>query len=186
MSEDPIAMIADLIDGKGERRYGLSSVNQRAHALQAALLAEQSGCDSALIAAALLHDIGHMVHNLGDDPAAEGVDDRHEELGGVFLTRWFGPDVTEPVRLHVAAKRYLCATEADYFARLSPDSVRSLELQGGPMSTDEIAAFRAMPEHDAAVKLRRFDEGAKVKGLAVPSVYHFLPHVKACLRPEAA
>jgi len=186
MSENPIAMIADLIDDKGEKRYGLSSVNQRAHALQAALLAEQSGCESALITAALLHDIGHMVHNLGEDPAAEGVDDRHEELGGEFLRRWFGSDVTEPVRLHVAAKRYLCATESDYFGRLSPDSVRSLELQGGPMSEAEVAAFRAVPEHEAAVKLRRFDEEAKVKGLAVPPVEHFLPHVKACLRPAGA
>ncbi|HVY13636.1 MAG TPA: HD domain-containing protein, partial [Rhodopila sp.] len=185
MTEDPLAMIADLIDGKGEKRYGLSSVNQRAHALQAALLAERSGCDSALIAASLLHDIGHMVHDLGEDPAAEGVDDRHEALGGEFLARWFGPAVTEPVRLHVAAKRYLCATEPDYFGRLSPDSVRSLELQGGPMSEQEVAEFRMIPEHEAAVKLRRFDEGAKVKGLDVPSVEHFLPHVKACLHPAA-
>lgn len=186
MSDDPIAMIAGLIDGKGERQYGLSSVNQRAHALQAALLAEQSGCDSALIAAALLHDIGHMVHGLGEDPAAEGIDDRHEELGGAFLTHWFGAAVTEPVRLHVAAKRYLCAIEADYFARLSADSVRSLELQGGPMSKDEVTAFEALTESAAAVKLRRFDEAAKVKGLAVPPVSHFLPHVKACLRGAAS
>ncbi len=185
MPDDTIEMIAALIDGKGEKRYGLSAVNQRAHALQAALLAEQSGCDSALITAALLHDIGHMVHDLGEDPAAAGIDDRHEELGGVFLTRWFGPAVTEPVRLHVAAKRYLCATEADYFARLSPDSVRSLELQGGPMSAEEVAAFQALAEHAAAVQLRRFDEAAKVRDLAIPPVAHFLPHVKACLLPAA-
>jgi [1-hydroxy-2-(trimethylamino)ethyl]phosphonate dioxygenase len=182
MTDDPIAMIADLIDGKGWRQYGLSSVNQRAHALQAALLAEQSGCDSALITAALLHDIGHMVHNLGEDPAAEGVDDQHEALGSVFLERWFGPAVTEPVRLHVAAKRYLCATESDYFGRLSPDSVRSLALQGGPMSAEEVGDFQALAEYEAAVKLRRFDEAAKVKNLEVPGVEHFLPHVRACLR----
>ena len=181
-ASDPIAMIAGLIDGKGERGYGLSLVNQRAHALQAALLAEPAGCSDALITAALLHDIGHMVHDLGEDPAAEGIDDRHEERGHDFLTRYFGPEVTEPVRLHVAAKRYLCGTEADYFARLSPDSVRSLALQGGPMSPQEAAAFAAQPGAQDAVQLRRFDEGAKVKGLPTPPVTHFLPHVRRCLR----
>ncbi len=184
MQQDIVAHIADLIDGKGERQYGLSHMNQRAHALQAALLAEQAGCEPALIAAALVHDIGHMVHDLGDDPAAEGIDDRHEELGAVWLGERFIPAVTEPVRLHVAAKRYLCATEADYFARLSPDSVRSLALQGGPMSAAEVAAFEALPHSAAAVQLRRFDEGAKIKGLVTPGVEHFLPHVKAGLLPE--
>jgi phosphonate degradation associated HDIG domain protein len=186
MSDDPLTIIADLIDGKGHRQYGLSQVNQRAHALQAAWLAEQQGGDAALITASLVHDIGHMVHDLGEDPAARGVDDRHEERGDVFLRRYFGPDVTEPVRLHVAAKRYLCAAEPDYFARLSPDSVRSLALQGGPMSQAEVAAFEALPGFQAAVRLRRFDESAKVKNLAVPDVAHFAPYVRACLRPTTS
>lgn len=181
MQAETIATIVDLIDGKGERQYGLSAINQRAHALQAAHLAQQAGCDSALIVAALLHDIGHMVHDLGEDPAKDGIDDHHEDLGAAWLADRFGPAVSEPVRLHVAAKRYLCGTEADYFGRLSPDSVRSLALQGGPMSADEVAAFEALPHHDAAVQLRRFDEGAKVKGLAVPDVRHYLPHIEACL-----
>lgn len=181
MSDDVLAMLGDLIDGKGEKRYGLSHVNQRAHALQAAWLAERDGGDAALIAAALVHDIGHMVHDLGEDPAAAGVDDRHEALGHAFLSRWFPPAVVEPVRLHVAAKRYLCATEADYFARLSEDSVRSLALQGGPMAAAEVAAFAAQPHHAAAVRLRRFDDAAKVAGLAVPGVAHFVPYVRACL-----
>lgn len=132
MTQDPIASIAALLEKKGSRRYGLAAVSQLQHALQAALLAEQSGGDAALVTAALLHDIGHMVHGLGEDPAAAGVDDRHEELGRAYLATLFGPAVTEPVRLHVAAKRYLCATEPDYFDTLSPDSVRSLALQGGP------------------------------------------------------
>ncbi len=181
MEHDTVDTIVDLIGGKGQRQYGLSSVNQRAHALEAALLAEQAGCDDALIVAALVHDIGHMVHDLGEDPAADGIDDRHEELGAVWLENRFGPAVTEPVRLHVAAKRYLCGTEADYFGRLSPDSVRSLALQGGPMSPAEIAAFEALPHHEAAVKLRRFDESAKVKGLATPDVEHYVPHIQRCL-----
>ena len=182
MDVDPVDVVAALIKGKGERQYGLSMVNQRAHALQAALLAEQAGCSSALITAALLHDIGHMVHQLGEDPAAAGVDDRHEQLGYDFLQRYFGPEVTEPVRLHVAAKRYLCATEPDYFGRLSPDSVRSLALQGGPMSKAEVAAFNRLPQGAAAIQLRRFDEAAKVRDLATPPVEHFLPQVRRCLR----
>lgn len=186
MSTDPVASIAALLEEKGSRRYGLASVSQLQHALQAALLAEQSGGDAALITAALLHDIGHMVHALGEDPAADGIDDRHEELGRAYLAALFGPEVTEPVRLHVAAKRYLCGTEADYSARLSPDSVRSLALQGGPMSADEAAAFDARPHAEAAVRLRRFDEAAKVERLPTPDVAHFLSYVRACLRDGAA
>ena len=183
MDEDLVTMIGDIIEGKGHRLYGLSAINQRAHALQAAWLAEQGGCDAALITACLLHDIGHMVHDLGDDPAKEGIDDKHEELGHAWLTRWFGSEVTEPVRLHVAAKRYLCAVEPEYFSKLSRDSVRSLTLQGGPMSESELAAYRANPHAEAATKLRRFDEAAKVKDLATPSVAHFLPFIAACEKP---
>jgi phosphonate degradation associated HDIG domain protein len=182
MQRDEVAALIAIINGKGHHRYGLSELNQRAHALQAALLAERAGCASALVAACLLHDIGHMVHDLGRDPAASGIDDRHEELGGDYLAPLFDTAVTEPIRLHVAAKRYLCATEADYFAKLSNDSVRSLSLQGGPMSEREVAAFRALPHAEAAVQLRRFDEAAKVKDLATPPVEHFLPHLHACIR----
>jgi len=185
MDQALTAMIGDIIEGKGHRRYGLSAINQTAHALQAASLAEQSNCDAALITACLLHDIGHMVHDLGDDPAKDGIDDEHEKLGHAWLIRWFGPEVTEPVRLHVAAKRYLCATEPDYFAKLSPDSVRSLALQGGPMSAGELAAYRANPYAEAATRLRRFDEAAKVKDLATPPVAHFLPYIAACEKPAA-
>lgn len=181
---DPrIEELAAIIDGKGHGRYGLADINQRQHALQAAWLAEQEGASSALITAALLHDIGHMVHDLGENPAEAGVDDRHEELGHDWLKRWFGPEVTEPVRLHVAAKRYLCAVDPTYFGRLSRDSVLSLSLQGGPMSAAEVAAFEALPGHAEAVRLRRWDEGAKVKGLETPGFRHFAPHVAACLRP---
>lgn len=182
MAQGALDELAELLEGKGARRYGLSDVNQLQHALQAALLAEQAGCDAALVTAALLHDIGHMVHGLGENPADEGIDDRHEELGRAYLAPLFGPEVTEPVRLHVPAKRFLCATEPDYFARLSADSVLSLKLQGGPMSADQVAAFRALPHAEAAVRLRRFDEAAKVAGLATPPVAHFLPHVRASMR----
>ncbi len=181
MTRSRLQIIADLFASRADGLYGLSAVNQRQHALQAAWLAEKTGCSDDLIAASLLHDIGHLVHDLGDNPAEAGVDDLHEERGHAFLAAWFGPAVTEPVRLHVAAKRYLCAKEADYFARLSKDSVLSLSLQGGPMSAAEVAAFEAMPHSTPAVQLRRFDEQAKVKDMETPAVEHFLPHVERCL-----
>jgi len=174
--------IQRLLEDKANGAYGLSGVNQQQHALQAAWLAERDGHPDALVVAALLHDIGHMVHELGENPAARGIDARHEEVGQEFLAAHFGPEVTEPVRLHVAAKRYLCATEADYFAKLAPDSVRSLALQGGPMSAEEVAAFEALPQYAEAVQLRRYDEQAKVKGLETPPVAHFMPAVRRCLR----
>lgn len=170
----------DLIDGKGYRPYGLAQLNQRAHALQAAWLAEQAGSSAALITAALLHDIGHMVHDLGENPAAAGVDDHHEALGAAYLGRFFGPAVIKPARLHVAAKRYLCGAERDYFARLSEDSVHSLALQGGPMTPAEQHAFLALPFAADSVRLRRWDEAAKVKGLVTPDTAHFAPFLRAC------
>lgn len=174
--------IQRLLEDKANGAYGLSGVNQQQHALQAAWLAERDGHPDALVVAALLHDIGHMVHELGENPAARGIDARHEEVGQEFLAAHFGPEVTEPVRLHVAAKRYLCATEADYFAKLAPDSVRSLALQGGPMSAEEVADFAALPQCAEAVQLRRYDEQAKVQGLQTPPVSHFMPAVRRCLR----
>jgi phosphonate degradation associated HDIG domain protein len=181
MTDPRLDRIASLLTLKADGMYGLSAINQRQHALQAAWLAEKMGCSDSLVVASLLHDIGHMVHDLGDDPAERGVDDEHEQLGYDFLRTWFGPAVTEPVRLHVAAKRYLCATETDYFSKLSRDSVVSLALQGGPMSPEEVAAFDAIPEAPDAVQLRRFDEQAKVRGLQTPPVEHFLPYVERCL-----
>ena len=183
ISDPRLDELAAIIDGKGHGQYGLSAINQRQHALQAALLAEAQGESAALITAALLHDIGHMVHDLGDNPAEAGIDDHHEDLGHAWLLAWFGPEVTEPVRLHVAAKRYLCGTDPSYFGKLSKDSVLSLSLQGGPMSAAEIAAFEELPGYAEAVRLRRWDEGAKVKDLATPGFAHFARYVAACLKP---
>jgi phosphonate degradation associated HDIG domain protein len=185
MTTEWMRELSDLLEVKGVRQYGLDHITQLEHALQAAWQAERECCTPAMIAAALLHDVGHMVHDLGENPAAEGLDDRHEEVGYRWLAQWFGPEVTEPVRMHVAAKRYLCGTEPDYFAKLSPDSVRSLELQGGPMTPDEAASFIAEPYADDAVRLRRFDEGAKETALETPPVAHFLPYVAQSLRVPA-
>jgi [1-hydroxy-2-(trimethylamino)ethyl]phosphonate dioxygenase len=181
MTDERILQIQALLEDRADGQYGLHDVTQRQHALQAAMFAESDSQPIALVTAALLHDVGHLVHDLGDNPASQGIDDRHEQVGHDFLTRWFGPDVTEPVRLHVAAKRFLCATEPDYFGKLSKDSVLSLSLQGGRMSDAEVAAFRDSPYWRQAVQLRRYDEMAKVKDLPTPPVRHFLAHVAACL-----
>jgi len=162
---------------KAHRQYGLSAVNQLKHALQSAALAQANGEDAAFITAALLHDIGHMIHHMGENPAEEGVDDQHEARGADWLRAHFGPEVSEPVRLHVPAKRYLCAVEPDYFGKLAPDSVRSLELQGGPMSPAEVEAFQAEPFHADAVRLRRIDETAKDPNKATPDFDYFLQFV---------
>src|SRR5262249_26214219 len=178
---DPLRQeLLAIFTGRATRRYGLSAVNQLQHALQAAALAEADDAPPATVLASLLHDIGHMIHDLGEDPAARGIDEVDEERGAAWLARRFGPEVSEPVRLHVAAKRYLCAVEPDYFGRLSPDSVRSLGLQGGPMSADEVTEFRRNPLHAEAVRLRRYDEAAKDPRAATPDFDHFLRHVAAC------
>jgi phosphonate degradation associated HDIG domain protein len=178
---DPLRQqLLDVYAGRATRRYGLSAISQLQHALQSAQHAETEGCTPATVLASLLHDVGHMIHELGEDPAGRGVDDVHEELGARWLAKHFIPDVVEPVRLHVAAKRYLCATESDYFGKLAPDSVRSLELQGGLMSADEIVAFRALPFSAEAVRLRRYDEAAKDPQAATAGFDHFLRHVPGC------
>src|SRR5260370_22877879 len=123
--------LLELLATKGVRQYGGEQVSQREHALQCAFLATREGAPADLVAAALLHDIAHLLHGKGERPAARGIDDKHEEIGAEHLLAAFGPNVAEPVRLHVPAKRYLCATDPGYFACLSPGSVRSLALQGG-------------------------------------------------------
>ena len=156
-----------------QTRYD-ESVTEVEHALQAADLAEKAGASEELIAAALLHDVGHLLLRDHKHISEElTVDHRHEEAGAAAIEYLFGPDVAEPVRLHVAAKRYLCAVESDYFDQLSPASVRSLEVQGGPMSGDEVAEFERSPHAEAAVKLRRWDEEAKVEGRSVPSLVNW-------------
>ncbi|MBO6784626.1 MAG: HD domain-containing protein [Alphaproteobacteria bacterium] len=162
----------------GDARYS-EVVTQRQHALQCAQQAETAGSDSALVTAALLHDIGHMLHKHGPEPAARGIDDRHEDIGAGWLAKRFPPSVTEPVRMHVDAKRYLCAVEPDYFETLSLASVRSLELQGGPMSRHEAAVFEALPYASDAVALRRWDEGGKVADARTPALEDYLGHIRA-------
>jgi phosphonate degradation associated HDIG domain protein len=158
-------------------------VTQLEHALQCAGLAEDNGANPALITAALLHDIGHLVHDLGPGAAERGIDDRHEARGRDWLGQYFAEDVTGPVRLHVDAKRYLTATDPGYLSTLSEGSVRSLALQGGPFSRPLADGFIALPHAAAAVALRRWDEGAKVPGQPTLGLDHFRRYMVASLRP---
>ncbi|MCU1397334.1 MAG: phosphonate degradation operons associated domain protein [Acidimicrobiales bacterium] len=145
------------------------------HQLQAGALASAAGLPEALVVAALLHDVGHMVgHLVGEDDAASAlaadVDAQHDVAGARWLGQWFGPAITEPVRLHVAAKRYLVSTEPGYAALLSDPSVHTLRLQGGPMSPAEVAAFDALEHGRDAVRLRRLDERAKDADREAPRI----------------
>ena len=166
--------IAGIYESRARGRYGLEDISQLEHALQSAAFAEADGEPPALVLAALLHDVGHMIHKLGENPAAEGTDDRHEILGAKWLKARLPEAVSEPVRLHVEAKRYLCAAEPGYEDSLAPDSVLSLRLQGGPMNAAEAALFLARPYARDAVRLRLLDDRAKVKGAVTPPLEHFL------------
>jgi len=143
------------------------------------LAAERAGAASTLIVAALLHDVGHLLHDLPEDCASAGIDDAHEIRGARWLDRYFGPEIAEPVRLHVDAKRFLSATDPAYLGLLSAASLQSLKLQGGPFTPDEAARFRNHPHALAAVALRRFDEQAKVPGLPTPALEYFRPYLEA-------
>lgn len=165
----------------GQSMYD-EAVTQLAHGLQCAALAEEAGYAAEAQVAALLHDLGHLVldeHDERDDFLAE--DQQHEIVGARLVTRWFGAEVGAPVALHVAAKRYLVAVDPGYFAGLSQASIRSLEVQGGPMSEDEVERFARRPHADLAVELRRWDDLGKVPGAAVPDLEHWRPAVVSCL-----
>lgn len=171
----PVARIEELFTDEGSREYLGEAVTQAAHMLQAARLAEQEGAGDALIAAALLHDVGHFTGAVGGRELMAGTDNRHSDTGAAWLAQWFGPAVTEPVRLHVAAKRYLCATEPGYAETLSPASVYSLGVQGGPMSQAECARFAANPYAAEACRVRRWDDAAKDPDAATPPFARYRP-----------
>lgn len=165
---------------KGSRAYGGERINQLQHALQTALLAEQSGAEASLIVASLLHDFGHLIHNFGEDVFKRGIDDRHEILGAEKLSASFDDSVTMPIRMHVEAKRYLCAIDQPYVKTLSPASSWSLKLQGGLFASSECDEFIKRPFAADAARLRRWDESAKVYGLKTPNLEHFRPYIEAC------
>ena len=166
----PVDEIFALFTQRGAGAYYGESVSMAEHMLQAAFFAQAEAAPAALVVAALLHDVGHLIEAVPDDIADWTTDARHEEVGSRWLAQRFPASVSEPVRLHVPAKRYLCATDDAYFAKLSPASVVTLKLQGGPMTRDEAARFEAEPFCRDAVRIRRWDDAGKIAGLVTPKL----------------
>ena len=174
--------ILSLFEKHGSSMYGGEAVTQLEHALQCAELARQHNATDELITASLLHDIGHLLHDLPDDASDKGIDDMHELLGESYLTEHFKLAAVEPVKLHVQAKRYLCATESGYLETLSEPSKISLEFQGGVMSEMEVAAFEKNQFYQDAVVLRRWDDLAKDPNLVSPSIETFTNAIESSLK----
>jgi phosphonate degradation associated HDIG domain protein len=184
-SESQVQVIAELLRERGRARYGAEAVSQLQHALQCAALAEREDAPPALVAAALLHDLGHLVAD-DEDAAPRGVDMQHEDVGARYLARWFSPALVEPIRLHVPAKRYLCAVEPGYYETLSFASVRSLLLQGGSFDEAGAERFIAQPYAADAVRLRRWDDLAKDPAMVTAPLDHFMVLVGDCLESAAS
>ena len=177
------ALLAVLVERGTDWRYD-EEVSQLEHALQGAVLARSEQGNSKAVTGALLHDIGHfLMADAAQDERNQDRDLRHETVGANWLSHAFVPEVTEPVRLHVPAKRYLCATEPGYWDDLSEGSKISLRKQGGPMDETEVAAFAMLPGYEAALQLRRIDDRAKVVGLASPPMGSFTEDLLAALKP---
>jgi phosphonate degradation associated HDIG domain protein len=163
----------------GSSAYFGESVSMTEHALQAAYFARTAAAPPALVVAALLHDIGHLVDDVPSDIADWTVDAHHEQVGSRWLAQRFRPEVSEPVRLHVPAKRYLLATDDQYFAKLSPASVVTLKLQGGPMAAHEVAQFETERYYQEAVRVRLWDDQGKVAGLKTPELGDYRALIEA-------
>lgn len=184
-SQDIVAEIIDLFRARGDSGYGHEAVTQLEHALQAATLALENNATSELIAAALLHDIGHLLHELPDDAPDQGIDDHHERVGFHFLKSHFGPATYEPVKMHVDAKRYMCLARPGYYETLSEPSQVSLRLQGGPMDAEEANQFESNPHYQAAVELRIWDDTAKDPEKKTPPLEAFEPHLRRAFAAKA-
>lgn len=166
--------VVDLLATGGGATYFGEPVTVLEHSLQAAWFVQRNNTaihavvERSLVVAALLHDLGHLLHTQGEDAARYGRNTRHEELAVKALAGHLPAPVLDPIRMHVAAKRYLCFAEASYLGGLSPASVESLALQGGPMTATEAGGFLVLPYAREAVALRRADDASKVRGLSVP------------------
>jgi len=167
--------VYDLLLRRGQTQYGLEAVNQLEHALQCANLAEQAGETSETIAACLLHDLGHLLAAERDGTVEHDTteDDLHQFIALPFLRGLFPDAVLEPIRMHVDAKRYLCLIDPGYWNDLSIASKHSLEQQGGVFNESQAQTFIAQPYAEEAVRLRRYDDLAKVQDKQVPELAHY-------------
>ena len=170
-----VEFIADIFERRGAESYLGEQVSMSEHMLQGAVLAEAEGAPEELVAAALLHDIGHYTSEFGPMSLGDARDNYHEESGAMVLAPFFPPVITECVRLHVPAKRYLCATDKGYHDRLSEASKHTLMLQGGPMSAEEVKDFESNPFHREAVRVRIWDDEGKKPGVVTPEFRHYVP-----------
>jgi [1-hydroxy-2-(trimethylamino)ethyl]phosphonate dioxygenase len=176
LSADTIVeFIADIFLRRGADSYLGEDVTMSEHMLQGAQLAEQAGADEGLVAAILLHDIGHYTNEFPEDALDRGINNHHDSAGAAVLAPYFPPEVVDCVRHHVAAKRYLCATDPTYFNRLSDASVHTLNLQGGPMSDEEVTIFESEKNLAAIIQVRKWDEAGKVAGVTTPAFSHYMP-----------
>lgn len=185
-AETVVDLLADIFRRRGADSYLGEDVTMSEHMLQAAQLAEQAGAADEIVAAALLHDIGHYTNEFPEDALARGIDNHHDTAGARVLEPFFPAAVTDCVRLHVTAKRYLCAVEPDYFDRLSDASVHTLRLQGGPMDEAEAAGFAANPRLDDILRVRRWDEAAKEAGKPTPPFDHYEPLLRRVVARHGA
>jgi gamma-butyrobetaine dioxygenase len=184
----PVTSVSDifaLFEVNGERSYG-EEVSLRSHSLQSAARARAAGATDALVAAALLHDIGHL---LAADAAVDRGrpdedDDHHEAVGARLLVALFGSEVARPVALHVQAKRWRCTVERSYLAELSSQSAMTLRAQGGLLDDGECRRFESHPGFTDAVELRRWDDQAKDPGATVPSLSSYRGLLESLVVPD--
>jgi [1-hydroxy-2-(trimethylamino)ethyl]phosphonate dioxygenase len=174
-SDTIVEFIADIFIRRGADSYLGEEVTMSEHMLQGAQLAEQAGADDALVAAALLHDIGHYTNEFPEDALDHGINNHHDSAGAAVLKDFFPATVVKCIRHHVAAKRYLCATDPTYHGQLSTASVHTLNLQGGPMTTDEVTVFETQADLDAIVQVRLWDDMGKVAGVSTPEFGYYAP-----------
>lgn len=176
-----VPFLLQLFEMRGPESYLGESVSMAEHMEQSAACAHEDGASDELIIAALLHDVGHFISDFELDALENGMDNYHEDAGAIILERFYPPEISEPVRLHVAAKRYLCTVDDHYYGKLSAASVNSFNLQGGKMNVSEIAEFEANPHHQAAIKLRHYDDDGKVQGRTIYKIDHYQPLLESLL-----
>ena len=183
-SKNIVEFIGSIFDRRGDEEYLGEPVTMGQHMLQGATLAEEAGQPDQIIVAALLHDIGHFTSEFGTFTMEDTEDRFHEDAGAQVLEKFFPKVISDCCRFHVAAKRYLCATDPEYFSKLSEASLHSLSLQGGPMSSDEISKFEENPNLEKIITVRHLDDAGKDPNLETPDFWHFAPKVQSMVKQK--